>query len=275
MSDARPRTPESLWRVYSYVPLRLAHSSEYGEALVRPGGLLAMAGVADADWNWAFVYGPDDPVAALETFVAELRRRGLPGYVVAPEGLAEQLARVTNRLGVRSVDGIPLLLSDGTVPPAPVHAPAPSLTVEPISQVDTFLEAREVVGAAFADTGGYARTAYRPVLLDLPGVHTFAVREEGVIAGYAATIDEGGVIWFFDVGTHPDHRHKGVATALLLGAMDWWRERGRRTFGLGAEPEARALYESLGFRVVAESRVWLVEGPGHQGRPTLETERRP
>jgi GNAT superfamily N-acetyltransferase len=259
--DANHLTPAQLWRAYSYVPLRLAHSSECGEAFVRPGGLLAMAGVPDADWNWGFVYGPDDPEEALLALVGRLREKRLPGYLVASAEVDHIVGAAAGRLGLVPAGTLPLLLNDGSAACAPRHLPATSITTESIDDEATFLASHSAAAAAFSDDAGYTARAYRPVLLELPGVRLFAARDEGSIVARAATIHEGDIVWFFDVGTHPDSRGRGAATALLLAAMDWWRRRGQTAFGLGAEAEARPLYESLGFRLTTEARMWLVEGP--------------
>jgi GNAT superfamily N-acetyltransferase len=139
------------------------------------------------------------------------------------------------------------------------------MTTEAIADDASFLESNSAVAAAFSDETGYTARVYRPVLMGLPGVHLFAARDAGTIVARAATIHEGDIVWFFDVGTHPDSRRRGAATGMLLAAMDWWRARGQTAFGLGAEAEAQPLYESLGFRLATEARMWLVEGPSAAG----------
>jgi GNAT superfamily N-acetyltransferase len=224
-----------------------------------------MAGIPDADWNWGFVYGPDDPEEALLALIVRLREKGLPGYLVASAEVDHAVGAVAERLGLAPAGTLPLLLNDGSAPCAPLHLPAASITTEAIDDEATFLASHNAAAAAFSDEAGYTVRAYRPVLMELPGVHLFAARDAGSIVARAATILEGDIVWFFDVGTHPDSRGRGAATALLLAAMDWWRERGQTAFGLGAEVEARPLYESLGFRLATEARMWLVEGPAAPG----------
>jgi ribosomal protein S18 acetylase RimI-like enzyme len=51
-----------------------------------------------------------------------------------------------------------------------------------------------------------------------------------------------------NVWTHPDHRRQGHARAAVLACLAAAQRRGISRLSLGTTPEARALYESLGFR---------------------------
>lgn len=70
-----------------------------------------------------------------------------------------------------------------------------------------------------------------------------------VVAFCTAWIDEenaGGLLE--PVGTHPDHQRRGLATAVCRAALSALRDAGARTAQVAfTTPQARALYESLGF----------------------------
>lgn len=218
-------------------------------------------GIPVADVNLGFVYGPDDPANAMRLFVARLRERGLPGYVVSPAELGDDLEGEAETLGLEPGPSTPLMLADFSAQPA-LGERTSRFVVDEVRDEAALLAAREVPAAAFSEDGGdFTRQIYRPLLLRLPGVHLFTAREGETLVSYSTTIYDGEIVWLLDVGTHPEHRGKGAATQLLLATTDWWRERGPSIFGLGAEPEGRPLYDSLGFRVAAESHMWLVEGP--------------
>ena len=67
---------------------------------------------------------------------------------------------------------------------------------------------------------------YRPLMLELPGMHLFAVRLDGKMVSYLTSATEGEVVWLFDVGTVPEHRRKGAARALIPGVIDFYEQRG-------------------------------------------------
>ncbi|THF67775.1 GNAT family N-acetyltransferase [Deinococcus sp. Arct2-2] len=51
-----------------------------------------------------------------------------------------------------------------------------------------------------------------------------------------------------NVWIHPDHRRQGHARAAVLACLNAAQSRGISRLSLGTTPQARALYESLGFR---------------------------
>jgi ribosomal protein S18 acetylase RimI-like enzyme len=62
-----------------------------------------------------------------------------------------------------------------------------------------------------------------------------------------------------DLFTHPDFRHRGVATALLRHCVDDARARGARNVLIGARVDdtPKQMYAALGFRPVCVLRSWL------------------
>jgi mycothiol synthase len=71
----------------------------------------------------------------------------------------------------------------------------------------------------------------------------------GVLVGY--DYPEAGEGWVQQLATEANHRHRGVATALLGTAFAGFRERGRSTAGVSTDSRTGALdlYERVGMRV--------------------------
>jgi GNAT superfamily N-acetyltransferase len=63
---------------------------------------------------------------------------------------------------------------------------------------------------------------------------------------------------FEPVGTHPDHRRRGLASAVMTAGMGWMLERGldRAFVGTGCGAESNGLYASLGFEPVEVLHHW-------------------
>lgn len=247
-----------LWRTYSYNSLRALHAAEAGRAFLVPGGLLTVGGIPVPDVNWAYVYGPDEPVETLRTLVDRLRATGLPGHVVAPAELGERLDDEAGRLGLRPCEAIPLMLTQPGVSPPPPDTDGP-FRVARITDEVTFDAALDVLAAAFDDEHGHVRQLYRPLLLHLPDVRLFGAFAGDEMVSFCESSMVGGVAWLTDVGTRPDRRGQGAASALLRGVMDWWSGQACERFGLTADPAAQHLYETLGFRVAAMARLWLLD----------------
>ena len=238
-----------LWQGFSYSLLYIAQSAIEGEASILPAGTLIMSGVADADWNWAFLYGLEQPEIALAAFVARLKERGLPAVLMAASPIASQLERVSAELGLARTDPKPLMLTQREVV-LPPHPSGLRFTIERIGDEAAFAEALVVSGQAWGTAADVMQRVYRPVLLEQAGVEVYAALFEGEMVSYVCSTVVGDVVWLGDLGTVPAHRGEGAAAALLNGVMASHRERGRTVFGLGADPGAVGLYERLGFETV-------------------------
>lgn len=172
----------------------------------------------------------------------QLERRGYERSR-APDGLMHTMRRV----GPAAID--PAGVPDGYV----VRA------VDPANPSD--LERRvEVHRAAFAPSRFTieryatvrASASYRPdldVVVEAP---------DGSFAAYCQCwLDErNGVGEFEPVGTHPDHRRRGLATAACVGALRALHARGAAraiVYHWQADERAGSLYRSLGFEPFARS----------------------
>jgi mycothiol synthase len=69
---------------------------------------------------------------------------------------------------------------------------------------------------------------------------------------------EIGAGQFEPVGTHPEHRRRGLATAVMTRGIGWMRERGLDSacVGTGVRNASNYLYASLGFRVAELFHQW-------------------
>lgn len=131
-------------------------------------------------------------------------------------------------------------------------------------------EAAEVVHgltqAAFAGygvltppSGALAETA--DVVRDHLAAHGGAVAYvDGVPAGVARLVEQEGQLHVRRVAVDPAYRGQGVCSALVRHVEDAARAAGRTELRCGARhqlPANRALFEHLGYTVVAEHEVWV------------------
>jgi GNAT superfamily N-acetyltransferase len=76
-------------------------------------------------------------------------------------------------------------------------------------------------------------------------------------ASALATLRAGATIGIYHVATQPGFRRRGLASALLVLALRCAQAAGACLATLTATPEARLLYESLGFRVCGYIEQWI------------------
>jgi ribosomal protein S18 acetylase RimI-like enzyme len=82
-----------------------------------------------------------------------------------------------------------------------------------------------------------------------------------VVAFCTAWIDEKNAAGLLEpVGTLPDHQRRGLASAVCRAALIALRDAGAHTAQVAfTTPQARALYESIGFTLVAEDASYSKE----------------
>ena len=221
-----------------------------GHPVLRRPGFLAVRG--DAAAGLRILLRDPDPSPEDRAALAELVR-GRTG----PVAVEDQYARLDLAgLGLTS-RSLPVMIRD----PGPV--PEPSLPVIPVAYADQLAAAEEVVvhGFPLEPFQPYRPgQAFPPALLDRPEVRFFLI-QRGVDgstglgappAGACLTVrDEGvGLYWMTSL---PAHRSRGVGRALLHGVLGRF---GDVPMALTAARAGRPLYDSLGFRPVADALWW-------------------
>lgn len=85
----------------------------------------------------------------------------------------------------------------------------------------------------------------------------WVTREDDRVVGYLCLWEVAGEIHITNVAVHPAHRRRGIGREMLAAVLDDAVRRSLSLVGLEVRPtnaEARALYESFGFRVVGRRR---------------------
>jgi len=85
----------------------------------------------------------------------------------------------------------------------------------------------------------------------------WVLRDDHRVAGYLCLWEIGDELHVTNIAVHPGLRRRGLARRLLGAVLDDGRNRRLRAVTLEVRPtndEARALYESFGFRVVGRRR---------------------
>jgi ribosomal protein S18 acetylase RimI-like enzyme len=178
-----------------------------------------------------------DVVYTSEADVEKIARLHTAGYRRSDDG------RVFNHMA-RELDGVPAPeLPDG-------------YRVRPVRGEEELLPRVEVHRVVWAPSRvvpeSYGRLMREwPYRADLDFV---VEAPDGSLAAFClAWLDPDNAVGLFEpVGTHPDHRRRGLGAAVCLGALRGLAGAGaRRAIVLSEDPsDAEALYESIGFRTV-------------------------
>jgi GNAT superfamily N-acetyltransferase len=204
---------------------------------------------------------PDDIVRMLAPYRAH---RLVPQWWLLrgdePEGLRDQLRTA----GMRSWGGstamaaslASILGDDRRYPPPPSGAD--------LGLASTPEEARDAL-AVISNVFYITPDPLRRWSLDNPAFRIYAARWQGRVVAALETMQTGEAVGVYNVATLAGARRRGLAGNLVLLALREAHADGCTLATLTATPEARPLYEQLGFRACGVIEQWM---PGH--RLTLE-----
>lgn len=195
--------------------------------------------------------GPDD----VERTIAPYRQHRLPFQWWLTLGLEPPgLRQCLHTLGMQSAWGgatsmfLPL---DGWNPL--YRSPAPEILLARAATPNDERDALRVVCEVFfVPAAPMARWT-----VNNPAFTVYCARQSDRMVTALATFRQGDVVGVYHVATLPRARHRGIAGSLLILALREARQAGCALATLTATPEARHLYESLGFRACGAIEQWI------------------
>ncbi len=113
-----------------------------------------------------------------------------------------------------------------------------------------------------------AQELFRHHRIKCPPVRSWLAVVDGTPAAYLSSWEGvDGVGQVEDLFTHPDHRHRGLATALLHHGIADCRAHGADGVLIACNPDdtPKNMYAAVGFRPVAVSREWWKSSPPGPG----------
>ena len=213
-----------------------------------------------ADHN-RLMLGPDpDAEAFLVRAAARAKERSRPLTAVVSPRVAEALAPLAKRLGFAAVGAAPLMVLR---PDVPVEPGRPTKIARALGPELAGL-AGDLIAAAFDEPRDVIARCIEVAFTKTSGVETYiAWGDEGPMCTVSVT-PTGDTAGITLMATPPEHQRKGMGRALLSQVICDYRRRGVRRFHLGATDAGRPLYTSLGFELVADLPVWVLERPPAQ-----------
>jgi GNAT superfamily N-acetyltransferase len=218
--------------------------------------------------NAVLRYAGASPVRApdVERVIAPYRRYHLPfqwwmTVGEEPHGLREQLHRLQMQ-SCGSATAMALDL-DAWDPPQPLSPLGEAVWARRVATAEERHAALQVICDVFyVPPGPMARWT-----TDNPAFKLYLSETAGQAVSALATLPLGQTVGVYHVATRPGYRRRGIAGALLTLALQEARAEGARLATLTATPEARMLYESLGFRTCGYIEQWI-PGPELMARLT-------
>jgi GNAT superfamily N-acetyltransferase len=219
--------------------------------------ILGLSDEPSADHNRLTLGADPDAEGFLVRSVARAKARGRPLTAVMSPDVAQSLAPVATGLGLTAIGTAPLMVLR---PGVPVQPGRPTKVVRALGP-ELVGVAGDLIAAAFDEPRDVIARCIEVSMTETSGVETYiAWGDEGLMCTVSVTPtgDTGGISL---MATLPEHQRKGMGRALLSQVIDHYRRRGMKRFHLGATEAGRPLYTSLGFELVADLPVWILERP--------------
>jgi GNAT superfamily N-acetyltransferase len=206
--------------------------------------------------------GSDTVERRVASTVALLRNRDVPAiWWVSPLDTPEKLGETLRRNGFQHVEDMPWMaasLSD--IPDVRLPEGVEAFRVDGPERFGLFEEAMmrgfgedplvaQALTALHDAVGSGEEADWQP----------FVAVRGGEVVGSSGLQLGGGVAGVYNVATPPEHRGRGIGSAMTVVAMRWARDHGYDTAILGSSPLAVPLYERLGFRHVCRMGVYVFE----------------
>ena len=170
---------------------------------------------------------------------------------------AQSLAPVATRLGLTAVGAAPLMVLR---PDVSVQPGRPTKIVRALGP-ELVSIAGDLIAAAFDTPRDVIARCIDVGMTETAGVETYiAWGDEGPMCTVSVT-PTGDTAGITLMATPPEHQREGMGRALLTQVIADYRRRGAERFHLGSSEAGRRLYASLGFELVADLPVWVLEGP--------------
>ncbi|MDP2011553.1 MAG: GNAT family N-acetyltransferase [Phenylobacterium sp.] len=217
---------------------------------------LGLTDEALADFNRLTLGDDPDVEGFLIRSVARAKERGRPLSVVMSPRAAEAVAPTATRLGLTAVGTSPLMVLR---PNVPIKLGPPTKIVRALGPELAGI-AGDLIAAAFGTRRDVIARLIDVGMTETSGVETYiAWGDEGPMCTVSVTPtgNTGGITL---MATPPEHQRKGIGRALLSQVIDDYRRRGMERFHLGSTEAGRRLYDSLGFELVADLSVWILDG---------------
>jgi GNAT superfamily N-acetyltransferase len=225
------------------------------ELHVTQNGVLGLTDEPLADFNRLTLGADPDAEGFLVRSAARAKERGRPLTAVMSPQVAQRLAPVATRLGFTAVGTAPLMVLR---PDVRVQPSRPTNVVRALGP-ELVAIAGDLIAAAFDEPRDVIARCIDVCVTPTAGVETYIAWDDDRPLSTVTVTPTGDTAGISLMATPPEHQRKGLGRDLLTHVISDYRRRGVERFHLGATQAGRPLYDSLGFELVADLSVWILE----------------
>lgn len=181
--------------------------------------------------------------------------RGRPYSIMTLDALVPHAARLIAPFNYVEYDTMPAMWLEGP----PNNSPSASSDVW-LSRVDSPVPLsvfRRILSTVFHLSMPEVNLVLGERTLQIPHVRHYLGWLNNTPVGTATLVLLNGVAGVWNVGTLPEHRHKGVAASLMHGILKEARNLGYSKSMLLASNEGQPLYERMGYETLSHVQVFV------------------
>ena len=236
---------------------------EGAEVVEIDGLVLCFANLPDPSINSIVVaHEPDDAAHSLALAADEFERRGQTLGIDLQVGRHPSLDRAVRALGMTLIieqPGMVVALTDLAATATP-----DGMRIEPVTDDEGASALVQVDSEAFGGDPAITTAFHGAGAYGVDGMRAFVAWAGQDPVGIAAGYEHGGAVGVMGVGVVPRARRQGLGAAITAHAARSFD--GTDLAWLHPTPQARAVYERIGFRTIADYEVWVA--PSTIGRPS-------
>jgi len=244
-----------------------------GETVSLPGSVAIYSGLNYGVFNIALLDAPDmgttqttNSEQSLEIWLDEValffkQRTGEWSFWLCEDllGLVDQRRahQVLRKLGMRVISNPPGMIAETLAPP---HYRLPEVELRPVDDALSRQHFSEITTVCFEIPPGIARRIYIPERAWAGAYQGFLGYSGGQAVSMVATVEAGGVLGIYSLGTLPEYRRAGYGEATLRAAVaENYRRTGVSRVILQSTEAGHMLYQRMGFRDVTHFAVYLTK----------------
>lgn len=207
-------------------------------------------------FNGAGIFDPQqitrETLSAIEAY---FKWRGRPFSVMSLDALVPYAARLLLRFNYTEYDSMPAMWLDG--PPADALRGSSDLWVSRVTTPPHLATFRSLLSQVFHLSMSEVNLVLGEKTLNVPTVRHYIGWLDNTAVGTATLVLSGKVAGVWNVGTLPEHRKHGVATAIMRHILSEARSLGYQSSMLLASNEGLPLYARLGYETLSTIRVFV------------------
>jgi GNAT superfamily N-acetyltransferase len=241
------------------IEIELFGGSSTASRVLRPPGVIAAVSPSTPDrslFNSVFAADPVALAGSIDSLAATYEQAGVRAWTVwVPDDDRESATLLADR--GHALDGSPRSMGLELTDLRSIDRPLPPGVELVEGELRAVARINDLAYAIEAD-GWEAAIERTP---DLP-MHSCMAMIDGEPVSCATVLSGGDDACVTAVATLPEHRGKGLASAIVARLLGEARDRGMRTGTLQASKAGAPVYERLGFADVGFIEMWELRGPG-------------